>query len=217
MAALADTGNTNGPPRKAPRDERRVQLIEATIKVLAERGFSRSTMGDVARAAGLSHGLVNFHFQTKENLFLVTLLYLAEEYRLHWQTALAAAGPQVAQQLCALLLADFDPRVFSETRISAWYAFMGEAQSRPIYRDHCGASDLAYNATLERICARMMAEHGYVGDPVLVGRALRLTIEGAWLDQMTMQRPYGREEAQATVLTAAAAFFPRHFDANGLK
>lgn len=198
-------------PRKMPRDERRVQLIEATIRVLAANGYARVTMGEVARAAGLSHGLVNFHFATKENLLLETLLYLAEEYRQNWRSALAAARPEVVGQIAAILEADFNPAICTPTRLSAWCSFWGEAHGRPMYQERCGANDEAYNATLEALCARMMTVHGYQGDPVRVGRALRLTIEGSWLDMMTMSQAYSRSEALATVMTVAAAFFPRHF------
>ena len=54
-------------PRKLSREARRAQLIEATIKVVAERGYARATLTEVASRAGLSHGLVNFHFQSKES------------------------------------------------------------------------------------------------------------------------------------------------------
>ena len=68
------------PPRKEPRAVRRSQLIEATIETLALRGYARTTLTEVARVAGLSHGLVNFHFDNKEKLLAETLAYLAEEY-----------------------------------------------------------------------------------------------------------------------------------------
>lgn len=203
-------------PRKLPRDERRVQLIEATIATLARQGYARTTMSEVARVAGLSHGLVNFHFQSKDNLLLETLLYLAEEYRLNWTTALAAAGPGAAQQLDALLRADFAPQVCTPDRLSAWCAFWGEAQSRPMYQDRCGSNDEVYTDTLDAICARMNADHGYSGHPQRISRVLRVTVEGVWLDMMTLRVPYGTDEALATVMATVAAFYPRHFDDGGL-
>lgn len=217
MALAADLGKPEAPPRKLPKDERRVQLIEATISVLAAKGFARTTMSEVARAAGLSHGLVNFHFQSKDNLLLETLLYLAEEYQQNWTEALAASGPDAAEQIAALLRADFNPRICTPERLPAWCTFWGEAQSRPIYQQRCGANDDAYIAIFEGLCARMNAEHGYSGDPTRVARILRVAVEGVWLDMMTMTQPYSHAEALATVMTAAAAFFPRHFDGNGLR
>ena len=203
------------PPRKLPRDERRTQLIEATLSTIARLGYARTTMSEVARAAGLSHGLVNFHFRSKENLLLETLLYLAEEYRLNWTSALAAAGPSAPEQLFAFLRADFAPGICSPERLSAWCAFWGETQSRPIYQERCGANDEFYNDTLDALCRRMIDEHGYAGNPSRIGRILRVTVEGVWLDMMTMRAPYPPDEAMATVLTTLAAFFPRHFDEIG--
>src|SRR5262245_10309114 len=59
--------------RKASKDVRRLQLIEATIDVMARKGYAGTTMADVAKQAGLSSGIVNFHFETKENLLAETL------------------------------------------------------------------------------------------------------------------------------------------------
>jgi TetR/AcrR family transcriptional repressor of bet genes len=199
------------------RAARRGQLIEATIEVLARKGYARMTLGDVAKAAGLSHGLVNFHFDTKEKLLSETLLFLAEEYRLNWTEALAAAAPDPASQLDALLRADFNPAICTPPRLAAWCSFWGEAQARPFYQEKCGSNDDQYNEMLEGICARLIAADGAAQDPRRVARVLRVTIEGVWLDLMTMNAPYDRTEGQGTVFTCAAAFFPRHFSGAGLR
>ena len=203
-------------PRKMSRESRRAQLIESTIETLALRGYARTTLTEVARTAGLSHGLVNFHFETKEKLLSETLAYLAEEYRLNWLSYLEAAGEDPAAQLAALLLADFNATICTPAKLSAWCSFWGEAQSRPLYQVQCGSNDDAYNDRLEAIIARLIAEGGYTGNPVRIARVLRVTIEGVWLDMMTMSPPYTVEEGLATVHTCAAAFFPRHFSVAGL-
>jgi AcrR family transcriptional regulator len=204
------------PPRKMSRETRRGQLIESTIETLALRGYARTTLTEVARTAGLSHGLVNFHFETKEKLLSETLAYLAEEYRLNWLSYLEAAGPDPAAQLAALLLADFNPKICTPARLSAWCSFWGEAQSRPLYQAQCGSNDDAYNDRMEEICARLIAQGGYASTPERVARVLQATVQGVWLDMMTMSPPYSVEEGQATVHACAAAFFPRHFSAAGL-
>nr|WP_277604979.1 TetR family transcriptional regulator C-terminal domain-containing protein [Fertoeibacter niger] len=198
------------------REARRTQLIEATIETLATRGYARTTLTEVAQQAGLSHGLVNFHFQTKEGLLTETLLYLAEEYRQNWLAALEAAPKDPASQLDALLRADFNPAICTPARLSAWCSFWGEAQSRPMYQERCGSNDEDYNRRLEAICAALLAEGGYPGNPARIARVLRVTIEGVWLDLMTMNHPYSHTEAQATVYACATAFFPGHFGEDGL-
>jgi TetR/AcrR family transcriptional repressor of bet genes len=203
------------PPRKRDRDTRRAQLIEATIETLATRGYARTTLTEVARTAGLSHGLVNFHFSTKEGLLNETLAHLADEYRRNWTEALAGAGPDPADRLDAMIRADFNPSICTPSRLSAWCSFWGEAQSRPIYQELCGSKDDEYNRLLESICADLIAAGGYPGAPVRIARVIRVTTEGTWLDLMTMNAPYTPVEALATVHAAAAAFFPRHFGPEG--
>lgn len=207
---------TDPPRRKLPRDARRVQLIEATIEVLATRGYARTTLTEVANQAGLSHGLVNFHFQTKEKLLTETLLYLAEEYRQNWLSALKNAGDSPAERLDALLRADFNPEICTPAKLSAWCSFWGEAQSRPMYQERCGSNDQIYNDQMEAICAELLQNAVLSGNPARTARVIRVTVEGVWLDMMTMNTPYGRDEALATVYCCAQAFFPKHFNTQGL-
>jgi AcrR family transcriptional regulator len=207
---------TDPPPRKMSRETRRQQLIESTIETLALRGYARTTLTEVAHTAGLSHGLVNFHFETKEKLLSETLLYIAEEYRQNWLTYLEAAPKTPAAQLDAMLRADFNPAICTPQRLSAWCSFWGEAQSRPLYQERCGSNDDHYNATMEGFCAAILAEGNYPGRAARVARVIRVTTEGVWLDMMTMNTPYSVAEGQATVYACAAAFFPRHFGAEGL-
>lgn len=204
---------TDPPRRKLSRDARRVQLMDATIEVLAQRGYARTTLTEVANQAGLSHGLVNFHFQTKEKLLTETLLYLAEEYRQNWLTALEAAGPSPAERLDALFRADFNEGICTPAKLSAWCSFWGEAQSRPIYQERCGSNDQIYNDQMEAICAELLQDPRQAPR---VARVLRVTTEGVWLDMMTMNTPYDRAEALATVHCCASSFFPQHFNADGL-
>jgi AcrR family transcriptional regulator len=198
------------------REARRAQLIESTIETLAARGYSRTTLTEVARAAGLSHGLVLFHFETKEKLLSETLNHLADEYRQNWQEALSRVGDDPAEQLNALIEADFNPAICTPSRLAAWCSFWGEAQSRPLYQQACGEKDDAYNLRLEEICQRLSDLGGYGRNAQRMARVIRVTIEGTWLDLMTMVAPYGAEEALRTARTCAALCFPDHFTSEGL-
>jgi TetR/AcrR family transcriptional repressor of bet genes len=205
------TPGTAGPPRTKSRDVRRAQVIEATICSLAERGFSRTTVTDVAARAGISHGLVLFHFHSKENLLAETLDFLAEEYRVNWQAALVAARAEPEKQILALIEADFAPAICTPARLSAWCSFWGESQSRPLYQARCGANDALYNSTLVGLCTAMNAEYGYTINPERTARLIRIMTEGVWLDMMTLEVPYSMSEALGTVLHGTSALYPRHF------
>jgi TetR/AcrR family transcriptional repressor of bet genes len=190
---------------------RRQQLINATIAMIAEKGFSRTTLTDVAARAGVSHGLVLFHFKSKDQLLTETLDYLAEEYRANWQTAFESAGERPEEKILALIKADFGEVICTPAKLAAWCAFWGESQSRPLYQARCGANDALYNNTLVSLCAEMNTRYGYAHDPQRTGRLLRIMTEGVWLDLMTLEVPYTVEEAFQTAMQGIRAIYPRHF------
>ena len=202
--------------RKATREVRREQLIEATIASVARRGLSQLTLSDVAKGAGVSHGLVNFHFQSKERLLAETLSYMSRQHREMWTASVERAGPAPAERLNALILAEFNESHLSQDKLNAWCAFWGESQNRPLYLEQCGENDCAYNAAFESICEELIAEAGYDLDNRLAARVLRLTIEGVWLELMFSAMPYPAEEARRTAFFCAATLFPRHFTVDGL-
>lgn len=49
-------------------DKKRKKIMEAAIKVFAERGFERTRITDVAKRAGTAYGLVYYYFENKEKL-----------------------------------------------------------------------------------------------------------------------------------------------------
>jgi TetR/AcrR family transcriptional repressor of bet genes len=197
------------------REERRLQLILATMRVLARKGYAETVISDVAAEAGVSHGLVLFHFESKEKLLQATLLHMAEEYRRNWTTALEKAGPTPAEQLAAMFTADYEPSICTPEHLACWCAFWGEVQSRPLYQQECAPNDRAYIRKLESICRALDAEGGYGHDPVRTARVIRLVGEGLWLDMLSMKAPYSKAEALRTLFTCASVYFPRHFDEAG--
>ena len=128
---------------------------------------------------------------------------------------MATADPAPAAQLDAILRADFNPAICTPAKLSAWCAFWGEAQCRPLYQEHCGSNDDAYFAAIETICTDLQRDGSYSYNPIQAARVLRVTLEGVWLDMMTTNTPYSRAEALTTVYACTAAFFPKHFTDEG--
>lgn len=205
--------------RKASKETRRQQLIEATIDSLAKRGYSETTMADVADGAGLSRGIVNFHFESKEKLLVATLQYMADEYAQHWRSALRKAGDDPARQLLTLVAADFDRSICTKRKLAAWCAFWGEAKSRPTYQALCGARDAAYQSVFIDLCSRLKEDGGYDFEPVATALALSAMLEGLWLRLMMGTEDVTRETALKAATEFLAAVFPKHYvlDAGGIR
>ena len=219
MLKTADRPKTDAPKeaeaekkgRKASKETRRLQLIEATIDSLAKRGYAETTMADVADGAGLSRGIVNFHFESKEKLLVATLQHMSEEYAAHWRGALERAGPDPAKRMAAVVAADFDRAVCTRRKLAAWCAFWGEAKSRPTYQALCGSRDDAYQNTMIELCRSLARDGGYGFDPVKVALGLSAMLEGLWLRLMMGGDDISREKAHEAAVEHLTIVFPRHF------
>lgn len=201
--------------RKASKEMRQLQLIKATIDSLAKRGYSDTTLADVADGAGLSRGIVNFHFESKEKLLVATLQYMAEEYASHWRAALQRAGAHPAEQLTALVDADFDRAICNKRKLAAWCAFWGEAKSRPTYQALCGSRDEAYQDVLANLCGALIKEGSYDLDARVAATALDALLEGLWLRLMMGSRGMSRPAARRSAMACLAAMFPKHYADRG--
>jgi AcrR family transcriptional regulator len=64
------------PGQRAPEETRREQILRAAYQIAAEQGIDGFTIRLVASAAGLSSGLVLFHYKSKERLLTALLDWL---------------------------------------------------------------------------------------------------------------------------------------------
>lgn len=198
--------------RTAPPEERRGQLILATIRCVADRGLADTTIATVAQEAGLSQGIVNLHFRSKDGLLTETLRYLADEYRSACQEAAAAGKESPVEGLLAMVELDFRRTICSRDKLAVWFAFWGERRFRPTYRRICAERDRSYDDMVRVICARLCEEGGYAEiDPALVADGLSALTDGLWLDLLVRPDSMSRERAKRIALSYLADAFPRHF------
>ena len=63
------------PPTKRERqaEERRAQLVDTALRLFAEKGFERTTIKDLAEAAGVAQGLFYHYFESKEALLFAAV------------------------------------------------------------------------------------------------------------------------------------------------
>ena len=68
---------------------RRMQIVEAAIKLFADQGYYKTTVQDVARKAKISTGLIYHYARTKEDILLLSLLSVLESYKQELPPAIA--------------------------------------------------------------------------------------------------------------------------------
>lgn len=86
---------------------RRAAILESATTVFLRYGFKKTSMDDLARAAGLSRQGLYLHYPTKEALFKAAVGHLIEASRLAARTALAGNEHDEEDALEDRLLAAF--------------------------------------------------------------------------------------------------------------
>jgi TetR/AcrR family transcriptional regulator, fatty acid metabolism regulator protein len=57
-------------PRESQKQGKRPRILDAAVKVFAERGFFTATVAEIARAAGVADGTIYLYFKSKDDLLL---------------------------------------------------------------------------------------------------------------------------------------------------
>jgi TetR/AcrR family transcriptional regulator, transcriptional repressor of bet genes len=198
--------------RTAAPEERRQQLIEATIRCIANQGLAETTIATVAQEAGLSQGIINLHFQSKDRLLTETLRYIADEYRNACAEAAAVAEGSPAAGLQAMVDLCFRRSICSRDKLAVWFAFWGERKFRPTYRRICAARDKSQDELVRSMCTKLCAQGDYPDvEPALVADGLSALTDGLWLDLLVRPETMNRELALRITRSYLADAFPRHF------
>jgi TetR/AcrR family fatty acid metabolism transcriptional regulator len=88
---------TNEPGGAAERTftqvKRRDQLVDCMIDAIAEVGFPRASVAEVARRAGVSKGVVTYHFAAKDDLIRAVIADVLASMRQYLEPCILAADP----------------------------------------------------------------------------------------------------------------------------
>jgi TetR/AcrR family transcriptional repressor of bet genes len=146
--------------RRSNRAERRQQIAAALLEVMAERGYEGASIHDVAEAAGLTPGLVHYHFETKLEILLALVERLRADHSGRLIAAVAAADDDPRRELSAIidLLLVRRPEQ-SDAVLPFWIAVTSEAlQKEPVRAEVAGALDDVV-ILIRRAIAKGQARH----------------------------------------------------------
>ena len=213
---MTKNSKNGGSRRRAqPKEVRKEQLIRATMQCIARTGLSGVTMARVTSEAGLSLGIANLHFESKEKLLLETLEYVTSEYNRD-QRAILESGdyPSLAAKLEALLQFDFSATVTEKNKMAVWFAFLGEAKSRPTYQRICSRQDSTSQDLMASLFQAIIDEAAYTDvDAELTAAGYIALVDGLWLNTLVAPRRLSRKKAYRVARHYLASAFPNHIHA----
>ncbi len=185
------------------KDKRKQQLINATVDCIAKRGLSETTITHISKGAGMSRGIINFYFTSKEMMMRDVLVSLIDEYETIWQSAWEGAGTNPRNQLEAIVNAHFDRKICSPKRLNVLSAFWGHAASHEAYRTKIDESDMKLQQIIAELW-KQIAPEGFKSEQF--SRQLHALIRGMWLSYLLAPKTTDREELAKECL----AFIDQH-------
>ena len=161
-------------PRTGMMALRKDALVKATIGEIGRKGSLDVTMGQIARAAGVSSALAHHYFGSKDDLFLAAMRAILSEFGLEARRALAAAQTPRAR-LSALVQASFGGRNFQPEVVAAWLNFYVLAQTQP-------QAARLLRIYQQRLVANLIhAARPLCDDPVGLARTAAALIDGLYI------------------------------------
>ncbi len=179
-------------PRTGMMALRKDALVNATIGEIGRAGSLDVTVGQIARAAGVSSALAHHYFGSKDELFLAAMRAILSEFGAEARRELAAADSPRGR-LGAIVRASFGGQNFRAEVVAAWLNFYVLAQTQPqaarllrIYQ-HRLVSNLTH--ALRPLCAH----------PESVARTAAALIDGLYIRHALAEA--GPPDAAAAIAT----------------
>jgi len=189
-----------------------LKLINSTIKSISKRGINDTTMSNVSQGAGLSQGLINFHFKSKESLLIETLKFISNEYLESFQKSLKKAGSDPRKRIMSIIDNDFKRNICNSNKIAVWYIFLSEIKFKPVYLQICKERDDYYSSTVTSIFEDLnkKEKNKNISAEKLCTSLLALTM-GLWLDQLVDSDNFKRMDGKNICKNFVKSNFPKQF------
>ncbi len=114
--------------------ERRLSLLKAAFREVAEKGSSVVTLEDIARRAGVSKGVTLYYFDSKEDLLRQLFRWLTDSICARMREAVEAADDPV-EKIRALVALTFPSPSKNRAFFRAYVDFCGLAARRESFRE----------------------------------------------------------------------------------
>ena len=188
-----------------------LKLISSTIKNLSKKGINELTMQDVSQGAGLSQGIVNFHFKSKELLLIETLKYISNEYLDSFQRSIAKIGNDPRKKIIGIVENDFSKKICTREKIAVWFTFFSEIKYKPAYHQICKERDMYYQSLTENIFDELIKKEKVKLSKKNISRGFQALIMGLWLDQLEDPDTFNRIQAKKICFEFIKSNFPKQF------
>ncbi|MBY6068953.1 TetR family transcriptional regulator [Leisingera aquaemixtae] len=211
---MSDTGQQEEGlnAREFSKSKNRRHLLDSAAEAIFKHGFRGATIAAIQEISGLSRGMINLHFKTKENLLLAVAEDLSNNYSERWNKVALDPDISAAEKLRGIIQLDLSPDFLNRRDVAVWFAFRSEVYSNPEYRRSIDSRDASLRNVMIELCQTLIDEGNYPdADAELATDGLIALLEGTWTDFHLHAEEFDRSKAERTCLYIAKSLFPDHF------
>lgn len=204
--------------RRQTPDSRREALIRGTLTLIAEDGPAAATVRAIARAAGVSPGLIRHYFATKEDLVNAAYQTHMDRQTRDIAASVEAAGGSARHRLAAMVRVSVTPPVAQPRGLSLWAGFIHLVWRNPEMRATHERTYLHYRDILQRLIEAALAETGR-GVPAPEARALAIAcnaiVDGLWLEAGALPDAFAAQQTARIALRSVGAVLQLDLETEG--
>ena len=196
--AIAPTRPAGGSQARAERT--RALIMDETVRCVVEEGFAAASAKHIAERAGVTWGVIQYHFGDRDGLLAAVVDAGFDELRGRMATVEVPNGPS-REQVTALVDAAW--AAFSTPTSRASLEILVATRAR---RDQAANAHLAAMAgQLTRLGSDLIGDRRHVGDATAIGDLLWATLRGLVLTQMVVNEPVDSKRERAALVDLLVA------------
>ncbi|GAA4068169.1 TetR/AcrR family transcriptional regulator [Nonomuraea soli] len=158
-------------------DNRRAELLEATRRIVLERGLANTRVADIAKAVNVSGGLIHYHFATKDELITAMLRATLDIENAALDEVVNAPTAAVAR--LDRVLHYYIPESRSDQSWLLWLDVWNTALREPAVREIASQVEQTWLYALERVIRDGVAAEEFVcPDPAGAAERIDAMLDG---------------------------------------
>ena len=178
---------------------RRASLIAAAWRTLAKHGIAGFTIDTICTEAGVSRGLINHHFNSKDDLLVaVYQTSLQDSFPAHLGPETDGLPP--TDRLRLLIDRNFTQSFASPDTLRVWLALWGEIATNPALKTVHRTLYDRYRAALNAEITAIATARNRPTDAPALSRTLIALVDGLWLEWCLAPEILSTDQARTACL-----------------
>jgi AcrR family transcriptional regulator len=177
-----------------PRSQREQSLISSAYRVITRQGVHRTSLQDIADDAGVSKGLLVYHFKSKDVILITTMRWALERTAERIRSRLSEADGDARQAVRALVDAVFVSPTQNREFYLLYVDLVEHAARAPSFSELAPLTRQIINGLYAQILRDGIAHGAFVIDDVAeTATRMRAYIDGiflTWLQEEDWQATY---------------------------